>query len=122
MKATLVALAIAILTTASGPPAKIAPPVKVPPTTAAGCLVVSNAFAKTLIDDKSRRTAQAALYFFLGRIDDRITAAQLKGTLEEQARLINNSNAPELMNSCLKLVQARAQLLLSISQNRSQGK
>ena len=121
MKARLVALAIAILTTASGPPAKIAPSVKVPPTTA-GCLVVSNAFAKTLIDDKSRRTAQAALYFFLGRIDDRITAAQLKGTLEEQARLINNSNAPELMNSCLKLVQARAQLLLSISQNRSQGK
>lgn len=127
MNARLVVLAVLMLTTAAGRPVKapaVAPaaPVTAPAATTAGCLLVSNAFATGATEEKYRSLAQAALYFFMGRIDDRTTPEQLKSALNEQGRVINKDNASELMNSCLRLVQEKSLLLKSAAQQPKQSR
>ncbi len=127
MNARLALIATLMLTTASGqsqtkssaPPAAA---VKAPAATTAGCLLVSNAFANSSTDDKDRTLARASLYFFMGRIDNGTTAAQLTAAFAAQERVINNANASEVMNECLKLVQAKSDLLKSVAEDRPQGK
>jgi hypothetical protein len=58
----------------------------------------------------------------MGRVENGTTAAQLKAAFAEQERVINNANATEVMNACLKLVQAKSELLQSVSEDRPQGK
>lgn len=127
MNARLALIATLMLTTASGQPQtkSSAPPtaaVKAPAPTTAGCLLVSNAFANSSTDDKDRTLARASLYFFMGRIDNGTTAAQLKAAFAAQERVINNANASEVMNECLKLVQAKSDLLKSVAEDHPQGK
>lgn len=125
-------LATLMLTTAAGqaptknatPPAS-APPAaaaKLPPLTTAGCLLVSNAFANSATEDKDRTIARAAVYFFMGRIENGTTGAQLKAAFAAQEKVINNANAAQVMNACLQLVQAKSDLLASISEERPQGR
>jgi hypothetical protein len=104
------------------PPSPPAAAAKAPAPTTAGCLLVSNAFANSATDEKARTLARASLYFFMGRVENGTTAAQLKAAFAEQERLINNDNATEVMNSCLKLVQAKSDLLASVAEDRPQGK
>ena len=96
-------------------------PAAVPPTTA-GCLLVSNAFAKHATEEKDRSLGQLLVYFFMGRIDDRTNADQLKLELQEHRRVINDSNATALVNACLRQMQAKAQMLEAASQKLQQGK
>ena len=128
MNAKLVLIATLMLSTAAGqPPTKSSTPPpattgKVPAPTTAGCLLVSNAFANSATDEQNRKIAQASVYFFMGRVENGTTAAQLKAAFAEQERVINNANATEVMNACLKLVQAKSELLQSVSEDRPQGK
>lgn len=127
MKARLVLLAALPLTMAAGQaakttPAKPAAPVSVPAPTTAGCLLVSNAFANGATEDKDKKVAEAALYFFMGRIDERTTSAQLKAQIEQQEHTITNDNAGPLMDACLKLVAAKSQLLASTAPKPPPGK
>lgn len=103
----------------TSPPAATA---KAPPPTTAGCLLVSNAFANSATDDKDRTLAKASLYFFMGRVENGTTAAQLKAAFAQQEKLINNGNAGEVMNACLKLVQAKSDLLQSVAEDQPKGK
>ena len=105
--------------TPSPPPAVAS---KAPPPTTAGCLLVSNAFANSATDDKDKTLAKASLYFFMGRVENGTTAAQLKAAFAQQEKLINNANAAEVMNACLKLVQAKSDLLQSVAEDRPQGR
>src|SRR5438876_964489 len=102
---------IAIATGAPSPPAK-SPPVKasqaLSPTTA-GCLLVSNAFAKHATDEKIRPMAQSVLYFYLGRLDQGMNTGELKLALRQQGRVLNSTNATGLMNACFRQMQAKGQ-------------
>ncbi len=102
-----------------GPAASVA---AVPAPTTAGCLLVSNIFAKHATDEKDRSLGQLLVYFFMGRIDDRMNEDELKLALRQQRRVINDSNATALLNACLHEMQAKAQMLEAASQKLQQGK
>ena len=84
-------------------------------TTEARCIVLSNVFAKEGKDDAAKKLAEAAFYFYLGRVSPQATSAQLKAQLDAQMRTITDANAGTLMSECIKNVQSRVQLLQSIA-------
>lgn len=84
-------------------------------TTDARCILASNAFSRTATDEKAKKLAQASLYFYLGRIGESATPAQLGTLLREQARTITEANVGEVMNACAKGLQDKIQMLESIS-------
>lgn len=125
MKASIILLAIAISTSAAGERGAYASSSSAPPApaaTTAGCLLVSNAFAKHAVDEKDRVLAQSVLYFFLGRIGDATTAEQLKSQLRQQGPLLNSTNATPLMNTCLGEMKAKAQMLETAAHQIQQAK
>lgn len=123
MKTKLIILASAMLIEAgAAPPKAPAPSVAIPAPTTAGCLLVSNIFAKHATQEKDRSLGQLAVYFFMGRIDNRTNEDELKLALAEQRRAINDSNATALMNACLHEMQTKAQMLEAASQKLQQGK
>ena len=83
--------------------------------TDAGCILDSNAFAKSSKDANAQKTAVAALYFYLGRISDSTTPAQLKTLFEQQSKTITDATAGNVMNACVKGIQTKVQLLQSLS-------
>ena len=120
MKAISILFAATLL--AIGPSeAASAAPAPPPPATTAACLIVSNIFAKHSTGEKERSLAQSALYFFIGRIDDRTTAEQLKLELKQQHQLITGANAAALMNACVRQMQAKSQMLQAVGQQLQQG-
>jgi hypothetical protein len=107
MTFTRIALAAALLTTGGAAAAQTA--------TDAGCFLVSNVFAQSAPDDNSKKAAQAAAYFYLGRIGSTATAAQLKPLFDKEAKTITDANAPTMMNACIKELQSKAQLIQSLA-------
>ncbi len=81
----------------------------------ARCILLSNVFAKQTKDPDAQKLAQVSLYFYLGRIGSQATAAQMKTLFDEQAKTITDANAGPLMQECIKPVQAKVQLLQSLS-------
>ncbi|MGN6059022.1 MAG: hypothetical protein ACTHOI_10630 [Sphingomicrobium sp.] len=86
----------------------------------ARCMLVSNAFAKNSKDANQQKLAQAALYFYLGRIGDSTTAAQLKTLLDSEAKAINEKTAGPMMNACVKTFEAKMDLVHNISVEQQQ--
>ena len=64
------------------------------------CLLVSNFFAKVSKDEKGRRRAENASYFYLGRSAGRFNDAQLKAALDAEQRSLKSSNAGPVMAAC----------------------
>ena len=83
---------------------------------AARCIILSNAYGKQAKDAQAQKLAEASLYFYLGRINGPTTTAQLKALFDQQAKTITDANAGTLMGDCVKVLQARVQLLQTLSQ------
>jgi hypothetical protein len=83
--------------------------------TDAQCLILSNIFAKQAKDQQSQQAAQAAVFFYMGRVRPGISTAQLKTLMEEAGKPITDANAGPKMTECVKTLQATGQLLQSIS-------
>jgi hypothetical protein len=107
MKILSIAIGAALLATAAAAPAQTASDAK--------CIVVANAFAKDQKDAAAQKLAQAAFYFYLGRISASTTPAQLKTMLEQQAKTLTEATAGPAMNECAKTFQSRLQMLQTIS-------
>lgn len=107
MKILATALAGAFLMTSGAAVAQSA--------TDARCIILSNVFAQQAKDENAKKAAEASLYFYLGRIGSGETAAQMKAQLEAQGKTITNANAGSLMSDCAKAVQAKLDLLDSLS-------
>ena len=84
------------------------------------CLLVSNFYSKNAKDDKIRRVAESATYFFLGRIDRRLSRTQLKTALEAEQRALSRANVGPSMDACHLDMQASAKMLESVSQELKQ--
>jgi fructoselysine-6-P-deglycase FrlB-like protein len=108
MKTTTIALAAALLATSATASAESA--------TDARCLVLSNAFAQQTKDANQQKLAEDSIYFYLGRINGQPSATQMKTLLEQQAKTITDATAGTLMGDCVKAVQAKVELLQSLSQ------
>ena len=83
--------------------------------TDAGCILVSNAFAQQSKDPKAQKLAEASMYFYLGRISDRETPAQLKALLDARAKTITDATASTMMNACVKAFEAKMEMMQSIA-------
>ncbi len=107
MKALGIALATALLTTGGAAAAQTAGD--------AQCIVVSNVFASQAKDENAKKIAEASLYFYLGRIGNQMTAAQLKALLDAQAKTLTQANAGPTMNKCAAAIQAKVEMLQSMA-------
>jgi hypothetical protein len=107
MKAIHITLAAALLTTSGAAAAQSA--------TDARCILLGNVFAQQTKDADAQKLAQVSIYFYLGRIPGQTTAAQMKTLFDQQSKTITNANAGALMQDCVKPVQARIQMLQSLS-------
>ena len=107
MTALKIALAAALLTTAGTAAAQTA--------SDAQCILVSNAYAGQAKDANAKKVAEASIYFYLGRIGNQMTAAQLKTLLEAQSKTITQANAGPTMNKCAAAVQAKVEMMQSLA-------
>jgi hypothetical protein len=107
MKALYLACAAALLASAGAASAQTA--------SDAQCILVSNVFAGQAKEPNAQKIAEASLYFYLGRIGNQMTAAQLKPLMEAQAKTLTQANAGPTMNKCAAAVQAKAALLQSLA-------
>ena len=106
MKASYVALAAALLATGGAASAQTA--------SDAQCIVVSNAYAGQAKNPEAQKVAEAAVYFYLGRISNSMTAAQLKALLDSQIKTLTQANAGPTMQKCAATIQAKVDMLKSI--------
>lgn len=83
------------------------------------CLLVSNLFAKGAKDPKQRTLAEVSKYYYLGRIQGRLNAAQLKAQALAQAKTLTPATAGTAMTACAKQLQAAAR---SVEQTMKQVK
>ncbi len=102
--------------------AVVAAPASAQPTNDVRCLLASNFFMKAAKDEKVRRLAEAAMYFYLGRIQGRLNATQLKAALAREQKALNAANAGPTMNNCTKNMQVSAELLQRIGKELAAGR
>jgi hypothetical protein len=124
----VIVFAVAALMTSAAPASALmttAVPASAPKTNAAPtavlsvndvrCLLASNIFAKGANDDKAKRVAEAGAYFYLGRIDGRFKADQLKAALVAQRKTITNANASAIMSVCARYMAESSKALQDLS-------
>src|SRR6188508_2718898 len=92
MKPLRILAATALLTTGGAAAAQTA--------SDAQCIVVSNVFAAQSKDENAKKIAEASIYFYLGRISNQMTAAQLKALLDAQSKTLTQANAGPIMSKC----------------------
>jgi hypothetical protein len=107
MKAITIAVAAALLATSGAAVAQS--------TTDAGCILVANAFAQGTKDAQAQKLAEASFYFYLGRISDHETSAQLKTLLDAKAKTLTDATASTVMNACVKQLQDKLDMIKSIA-------
>ena len=107
MKLIPIAVAAALLVSGSEAAAQSASDVQ--------CIILSNVFAKNTKDAKAQQLAESAFYFYIGRLPDSVTAAQLKPIVEAQEKAITDATAGPAMNNCVKAIQAKVQMLQRLS-------
>ena len=69
------------------------------------CLVLSNAFASSAGNEGTKRVAQSAAFFYLGRVDGRWTDGQLRNAIVKERKTLNPGTAGADMQACAKRMQ-----------------
>ncbi len=86
------------------------------------CLLVSNLFSNASKDAKARQIAEAAKFFYAGRVYGRLSEAQLKAQMQAQQKLITGKNAGQTMASCAREVQSAGSMLQRVAQQAAPKK
>jgi hypothetical protein len=107
MKPFTIAVAAVLLTSSAAAAAQSA--------SDAECILLSNVFANNTKDPTAQKAAEAALYFYLGRVSDKTTAAQLKALFEAQAKTLDDKTAGPKMNACVQALQTKVKMMQSLS-------
>ena len=112
MKALPIALAASLLTVSAAAAAQTA--------TDAGCILLSNAFAKNAKDANQQKLAEASFYFYLGRVGAGATAAHLEALFDQETKTLTDATAGNAMNACVKEFQGKVDLLNSLAPKPAQ--
>ncbi|HYZ48945.1 MAG TPA: hypothetical protein VE567_08640 [Sphingomonas sp.] len=70
------------------------------------CLLAANLFAKSEKDPAKQQIARFSAYYFLGRVDARLSGSELMTSLKSQGSAITAQTAGPIMTSCAKRVQS----------------
>ena len=80
------------------------------------CLTVAKFFAATEKDPMRKQLAVASAFFYLGRVDARLSEAQLKAQISGPHALIKQAEVGTLMTACAKRVQITQNMLMGLGQ------
>ena len=86
------------------------------------CLLASNLFTKAEKDPAKRQVAVLASYFYLGRVDGRLSGTQLAAALKAQAPAITPQAAGPIMTACAKRVQSAGTAMQMLGKQLGGGK
>lgn len=86
------------------------------------CLLVTNLFAKNAKDAKARQAAEASKFFYLGRINGRLNATQLKSQALAASKTLNAKNASQVMTACAQQVQTASNSIQATMKQLAPGK
>ena len=75
------------------------------------CLMASNLFSKAAKDPKARTVAEAAKFFYLGRVSGRLNEQQIRVQMQVQSKTITQANAGNVMNACTRQMQSCAAMI-----------
>ncbi|WP_294394768.1 hypothetical protein [uncultured Sphingomonas sp.] len=78
------------------------------------CLMASNLFSQAEKDPTRKQVALVSSFFYMGRLDGRVTPAQLKAQILAQGKTLTTKNAGETMTACAKNVQGKQALIQGI--------
>lgn len=79
------------------------------------CLMLSNLYVNSAKDDQGRKAAQATRLFYLGRVDDGLTEAQLESTMLAEGKAITPATAGDEMNKCARTLEQRNAAITAIA-------
>lgn len=85
------------------------------------CLVLSNWFARSDKDPGRKQLAAASATYFLGRIDARLSDAQLRTQVVALGKSLNKDNAGPLMNACVRRFADKQKAMLAMGQSITAG-
>jgi hypothetical protein len=77
------------------------------------CLLVSNLFAQSGKDAKAKTVGQAGAFFYLGRVDGRMSADRLKAAVQEQQKTLKAANAAAIMTRCARRMETSVRSIQS---------
>jgi hypothetical protein len=106
MKTLRIALAATLLVTGAAASAQSA--------SDARCILLSNACAGQAKAGDAQKLAEAAFYFYLGRISPNATAAQVKALFDQQAKTVTDATAGGIMDNCAKEFRSKVELVQSL--------
>lgn len=78
------------------------------------CMLASNLFVKAEKDASKRQVAVLASYYYLGRVDARMSGAQLSAAMKAQAPSITPQTAGPIMTACAKRLQSAGMAIQTI--------
>lgn len=78
------------------------------------CLTVSKFFAKFDQDPRKRQMSVASAFFYLGRIDAKLSTDQLKAQIATPGAAIKKTEASQLMMVCARKIQSVQQSLMNM--------
>lgn len=88
----------------------------------ARCLLVSGVFATSANDEKAKQVANLTRSFFLGRLDSRLSPAQIGAAFAAERRNITQATLAATMNACAQYVGSRTVAVQTATQRSSSQK
>ncbi len=96
-----IAIAALVLASIATPSAAQAP-------SDAACVLVSNLFAARSSEAAQKKLAENALYYYFGKLDARMSSAQIQAAMKQAGPSISAKTAGPLMTDCARNMTARA--------------
>lgn len=81
------------------------------------CLLAANLFVRAEKDPAKHQIAVLSSYFYLGRVDARLSGAQLAAALKAQAPTITAQSAGPTMTACAKRLQSATMAIQTIGKS-----
>jgi hypothetical protein len=86
------------------------------------CLLASNLFVKNEQDAAKKQIAVFSSYYYLGRVDARLSGAQLSAALKATAPTITAQTAGPIMTACAKRLQGATMAIQTLGKSLSTTK
>ncbi len=78
------------------------------------CVLAGNAFGATEKDAARKQLALATALFFGGRVDARLSPAQMRAAVAAQGRALTTADLPATMTACAARFQAKERAMQAI--------
>ena len=86
------------------------------------CLLAANLFVKGEKDQARHQVAVLSSYYYLGRVDARLSGAQLSAALKAMAPTITPQTAGPTMTACAKRVQSATMAIQTLGKSIAPAK